>query len=775
MGYLVKLRQSITYISGDPGQPGYPGSPAIPASCEEYTDTIEQVYLRVLVPGLEPPECVVGQLIPGGGTCPRVPLYELSAYDPPRFTTNTYTICTPYQPAVPAVAYIPPTPAETIIDYNYGWNAGANSITYLDNGDFTFTVTRGAAGAIVGLSVGTWAPGYADILYGFHAVTGLARIIEAGVGKTGFIPFDDGDEFKIERQGLTVKYYINDVLQYTSLTPAVDQNFYLKSVLWAGDDAIPTATMEQYASGTGSVDLEPLISAGDGHTPGDNWSTTDLYALTGDATGKTLSSGSAELPTLRSIGYADYDAWADGELPGLESSGQGRAIGEIGPDGLPVNGGTSYTSLPALEGSGHEPGYEWGDAEFEPLASYGEGGLIINDLIASTVILHAPAAGICTGLTGEIGNGGAVLPVLDALASEGIYGESYTSLLPLTANGLSFGNGAIMSAYIGSKFSLVATGKRKVTGLSSLQQDIPGITIEAFTGAQVVGNVPAFSLDIQGSIPVIGRLDEDIPGISIVSNGRSGSISAVIGNVPAISFTGHFGGYLKKNIPSITANSSATGGGTASVTKNIPKITFKILGRVSEGNGVIGTIPPITMGGVARLTAITPALVLRSTAARVVAVAAVAEGYNVNIKNGAVTEHDYMPINKIVEWGNEYYGVGPDGIYLMEGLQMTDLSYPQAEMSLSGIGDEDTALKRLSEVLVRHRSSVDIEVTVTPDEKAPRTYIIRQVDGDQLATRREKTRRGIKARSWQFKLTGSALDIDMIDIPLVNLKSRRIG
>jgi hypothetical protein len=769
---LVKLRKSTTYVPGSPGQPGYPGRAAIPASCTTVTTSTLKKELVQIHPGIAPPLCTLGELLPPGyglgSTCPMPPAYALVTTDPPEYIYSTSTVCTPYQPAIPAIPYEPATPAQTIIDYNLGWNCGANSIEQLTNGSFTFEPSVGSQGVIIGLSKNTYSSGYSDIEFGFHVISGSWRIIENGVPVSGYTAFTDGQVFEVERQADEVKYYIDDVLKYTSLQTPSSPDYYLKASMYAGDDLIDAAALNAYfvGSGSGDITLPGIEPVGIGHYGTEAYSWTDLGALTSTATGYGVSWGDPVLPAMISHGYADFEAVGYSILPGLR--GEGQLLNSNGIDG----GGAGTIELPAMTGFGYEPGYEYGDVELPSLGSYASAGLLATEFISSDIAIFSPQAGYAHGITGEVGTGAATLPAMDSLASEGVYGESFTEISPPRGYAYSWGGGGLLNQYIPFTFSLIASGKKVPAALQSrMIGDVPGFTFEGYTGGQVVGNVPSMSVDIQASVPIVGRLTKKVPSLSLNSTGRAGGTSALISNVPAITMAGYAGGHLVGSVPVPTLGATATGGSTGAIIIKFPRPKFVGKATARGGNALIGEVPPLAMGGVARLTGMVPDIWLRSTATQVIAVAPT-EGYNVNIQNGAVTSHDYMPIIKIVQWGQEYYGVGPNGVYRMEGLDI-DGTPIVGEMSISGIGNESEYKKRLEPIYFRHRSSGNIEVTVTPDEGTPRVYTLYAETDDDLVTRRAKVARGMTGKSWDLKATGT-LDIDSVLMKL-NEVNRRLG
>jgi len=594
VGNLLKLVKGVTFIQGSAGQPGNPGSPAIPAGCKTVTTETLKTYLIQTSPGISPPDCVDGALLglgwAVGATCPQPPIYTIVTSNPAEYVYSTSTVCWPYTPPVPPTPFTPPTASQTIIDYNLGWNAGANSIETLFQGAFTFGVSIGTIGAVVGLSKNIFTSGYLDITHGFHTTTGKYRIIESGVGKTGYINYTDGAVFKIEVLAESVIYYVNNVPVFTSTTPAPYGGYYLKGIMWSGNDLIVGPAVSVYGVGTGLNTMLPLVSSGLGRNGTDAYSITDLPLLTSAGTGRTFSIGNNILPTLTSYSYADFEAVGYGVFSYLKSSGYGVGSG----------GGYGNSIIGPLTSIGYYSGYQYGIATLQQLQSLGEGGLISADFVSLNFAIFAPREGYAHGITGGVGDGtGQSLQALESIASNYSYGESFTTLQAIGGVGYDFGGGGILTQFTPTKVILTASGTpTSSTELSELAKEIPKITISAYSGGQLQKNTPSITLSIQGSIPVIGRLTENIPLPTIVSSGRIGKIGAVQGIIPGIRLSAYGGGQLRSATPSISLVSTGTGGGVGTLVGAIPKLRLVGQGRVGGDNRLIGTLPSISMGGV---------------------------------------------------------------------------------------------------------------------------------------------------------------------------------
>ena len=107
----------------------------------------------------------------------------------------------------------------TIVSYEFtpGWDAGARSITSLSgNGSASWKVGQ-AVGIVCGFNSNDEGAHYIEIEHGFFIESGKYRIIENGDIKTSKVSYGTDAVFKIERINGVVRYYLDDVLVYTSI------------------------------------------------------------------------------------------------------------------------------------------------------------------------------------------------------------------------------------------------------------------------------------------------------------------------------------------------------------------------------------------------------------------------------------------------------------------------------------------------------------------------------------------------------------------------------
>ena len=202
------------------------------------------------------------------------------------------------------------------------WNAGARTLASLgtyENGAFTFSVGQ-ATGIVCGLNSQDNDADYLEIKHGFYIENGQAKVVEAGAFKTSFSSYTTNTSvFKVERIDGVVRYFIDDVLKYTSLVESTGEVFLDCSLFSANDTIIDAALLDDSTDGKYGPEL--II----------------------------------ELPNIK-LGFVDDDnySYAEIELPSpqiaIETPDSTELHIELSTPELTINDGVSYCDivLPAI-------------------------------------------------------------------------------------------------------------------------------------------------------------------------------------------------------------------------------------------------------------------------------------------------------------------------------------------------------------------------------------------------------------------------------------------
>lgn len=144
-------------------------------------------------------------------------------------------------PALPAVTAVP---ARVVSSPNYGWNAGANSVSLLDgNVSVTDTIDLAPVDIFVGLKSTREVVG-APMLLGYAlrfysaGTSVLYEVWEAGKKVRNAVAYTLGTSWEIRRVNGVVSYYVNSVLLHESTVPSRGP-VLVSSCLYAATDQIP--------------------------------------------------------------------------------------------------------------------------------------------------------------------------------------------------------------------------------------------------------------------------------------------------------------------------------------------------------------------------------------------------------------------------------------------------------------------------------------------------------------------------------------------------------
>lgn len=140
-----------------------------------------------------------------------------------------------------------------------------------------------------------------------------------------------------------------------------------------------------------------------------------------------------------------------------------------------------------------------------------------------------------------------------------------------------------------------------------------------------------------------------------------------------------------------------------------------------------------------------------------------------------VTHFTAYPFTQIVRFGDHYYGLGPDGVYLLEG--DTDDGDPIEYAWLTVPHDWGTPNKKTAESLyVLGRLGPNAVVHVQVGEASTESHTYSNVRGEGLQNHRQKLGRGVRSRHVAFGLfdtTGGECQVSALE-PLINTLDRTI-
>lgn len=376
LNQLAKIVRKV-YTPPIPGNPGYPGQPAIRGGWREVITTecgYNEVDTRRFIYETETDEDGETSfdsekkiIINNSGTG-----YIGGTYGCREVIRRIYVQPRPARPRIPKRA---PTPSQTLIDYQIGWNARAHSVEPMEGyGSFKFKVSRNTNGAIVGLTDTPQNKGYRDIRYGFLIEAGVVSVIENGVKGTSF-GANPNAELRIARSSGRILYSIGgQVVRVRENSP---DPMYLTAALYIGNDSVEDAALEGYAAAFG--EMRPMAgyagdalynyaigvsqvmtgSAGSYATGSAVGSFQKMTGVAADASGYATSSGSFLPMTGEAESYdiAPTYAFADGEMFMMTGAAEGV---------MHITGQSNGSLLPLI-GLSSELAYAQGIGSFEAM------------------------------------------------------------------------------------------------------------------------------------------------------------------------------------------------------------------------------------------------------------------------------------------------------------------------------------------------------------------------------------------------------------------------
>lgn len=313
----------------------------------------------------------------------------------------------------------------------------------------------------------------------------------------------------------------------------------------------------------------------------------------------------------------------------------------------------------------------------------------------------------------------------------------------------------------GVKASLTPTAKaygggRAVLGLSTPTVNISGTT-EAIARLQAVLAVPVVT--ISGTTWVTGGMQAQMPRPTLQA--RSGAVIAV---------TLHDG---------YTVNTSGTKETTGSLLATLPMFELEAGGAREIHGSVNAVMPMMQPVGSAIADLVGPHFQLTAIGTAVVAVSY--EAYAVNLQQSThgrevstnqVSHYTAYPFTQIVRYNGAYYGVGADGLYLLDG--DTDQGAPIAWALETAPDDFNTKQqKRAVSMYIGGRVDEELDVEVSVAETPGVSYSYTTPRGDTAQNYRVKFGKGLKARYLAFKLSdpdGHRIEVDSLTFELQELK-----
>lgn len=411
---MPKLIKNVatTYIPGDPGNLGSPYIPPRPART-----VVEE---RITCSGLWAADPV---LTTSGGSVS----VSFGAPGTIVCTAENVLVYYPATGAVAAVPYAPPTPEQTIVSLNQGWNSYARTVGRLLPGAyFEYTVKYGSHAVLLAVGrAGMEGAPISDFPYGVMVDTAAIYSFESGSavalasGNTPDLPF------RIARlaDGRIVYSVGSEVVRISAIdTYDVFDELYVYGLLYSGHDEVTTS---EFKTGELASEIDAML------TGSGDLVVRMLPLATLDGSGDLLVSFAMGVMLN---GYGTLTA----EFSGRVSFVDADLTGSGGLTATLDGGGQASFSMPAMQ-------FLASDMESEYL---GFGSVVLPMFTAtgseSTFVPAMPTTGYINlpfyvvwgdGSETDIGTGAINLPEYQFIASEGEYGIGSADLPLFYAGG----------------------------------------------------------------------------------------------------------------------------------------------------------------------------------------------------------------------------------------------------------------------------------------------------------------------------------------------------
>lgn len=422
---LIKDKTLAEYVPAKPGDPGHPGTPAVPERV-----TYENRMRRYEAPSsmmqrnqdgvtwttpLDILRRMIGNsslsaaaahysdswgAVEVNGKTQRVPLEWTNAWID---RMESVRVVYPAQPAIPARPPVAGSPARTVYDMHFGWNASAQSLAVLPQGwggTARFNITR-PVGVVVGFTRVSDIP--AGARHSFSAIRnglvfgdGKIQVRENGQTRQTIASMTGTDSVEAAINGGTIEWHINGQMLYRGPFK-MDGDFVLDAVLYAGDDAVDSPSLKAGAveAQGAHLMLAPMVMGASGDGQGGHLN-LPLFALLG---GDAVAQAALKLRAIRA---------SSAPLPrgGLRLRAMRLSASQA------KNNAVAQMSLARLNAEGQLAG---GDDAWVPKYSVGALGML--PLIVGG-----------SSLTGGVLDGGMALQPLQVMSSQDAYGDGRLSM-----------------------------------------------------------------------------------------------------------------------------------------------------------------------------------------------------------------------------------------------------------------------------------------------------------------------------------------------------------
>lgn len=315
--------------------------------------------------------------------------------------------------------------------------------------------------------------------------------------------------------------------------------------------------------------------------------------------------------------------------------------------------------------------------------------------------------------------------------------------------------------------------------------ELPAFKVSGRFGGGAEISLPMFKMAGSATVSNVLRAEVELPAFQVQAKASvAGQATANI-TLPAFQVSGYFGMGAAIELPAFTAAGSITAGSVLNAAIELP--AFVVAGSISQPNTLRAeiTLPAFTSGGftVARITL--PVFQVAGNVSPVLT--AIYETYVVNMsrpmdqnprnnfeaKVDQVTRYTNYPFTQVVRYGNRYYGVAADGLYLLEGDTDNGAAIEWAfETCMTDFGA--TEKKNVASTYVGGETGPVVNYTIKSGDATDQLHASTTTHTNVRRNHRQKYGLGRRSRYYALGLAGQGeLAVDSIEFEVATT-SRRI-
>lgn len=368
----------------------------------------------------------------------------------------------------------------------------------------------------------------------------------------------------------------------------------------------------------------------------------------------------------------------------------------------------------------------------------------------------------------------ATLPRLAVASTVSVYG-AISAAIPLPSFSAESYGGANSSLAIPPM--VAQTTAHDSTGEQAIVVSLPGLTLDATTGASSRTNIPSLTAAATGTVTQLISADLGLPSMSASGAATTTELASAALSLPLLNLTGTSGAVCSITLGGITTQATGVTGTAGRAAVTLPLFVVEASATQEDVTSADITLPSLSVSTGARAPLSLPSLSLVAVGTAIVT--ATYEAYALNLSHqprrgreepiDEMTRYTNFPFTHVVRYKNSYYGANGTGLYLLEGA--TDDGADISWAVKTGHTDFDSAqLKTVEMAYFGGRLGPDTTITLYPGEVTTTPYAHTTPRGAAAQNYRQPFGRGQRYRYYALGMSGEdAMAIDSITLNVATL------